>query len=95
MKVNEKTGKVVGILKVSDTDDLFVITARGVIIRQPVYQIRLIGRNTQGVKLIKLDPGDLISDITVVPSTPNINDNGGGEQSDSNELIFDNDISNN
>jgi len=95
MKVNEKTGKVVGILKVSDTDDLFVITARGVIIRQPVYQIRLIGRNTQGVKLIKLDPGDLISDITVVPSTPNINDNGDGEQSDSNELIFDNDISNN
>lgn len=95
MKVNEKTGKVVGILKVSDTDDLFVITARGVIIRQPVYQIRLIGRNTQGVKLIKLDPGDLISDITVVPSTPNINENGDGEQSDSNELIFDNDISNN
>jgi DNA gyrase subunit A len=95
MKVNEKTGKIVGILKVSDTDDLFVITARGVIIRQPVYQIRLIGRNTQGVKLIKLDPGDLISDITVVPSTPNINDNGDGEQSDSNELIFDNDISNN
>jgi DNA gyrase subunit A len=95
MKVNEKTGKVVGILKVSDTDDLFVITARGVIIRQPVYQIRLIGRNTQGVKLIKLDPGDLISDITVVPSTPNINDNGDGEESDTNELIFDNDISNN
>jgi len=95
MKVNEKTGKVVGILKVSDIDDLFVITARGVIIRQPVYQIRLIGRNTQGVKLIKLDPGDLISDITVVPSTPNINDNGDGEQPDSNELIFDNDISNN
>ena len=95
MKVNEKTGKVVGILKVSDTDDLFVITARGVIIRQPVYQIRLIGRNTQGVKLIKLDPGDLISDITVVPSTPNINENGDGEQPDSNELIFDNDISNN
>jgi len=95
MKVNEKTGKVVGILKVSDTDDLFVITARGVIIRQPVYQIRLIGRNTQGVKLIKLDPGDLISDITVVPSTPNINDNGDGEEPNSNELIFDNDISNN
>jgi DNA gyrase subunit A len=95
MKVNEKTGKVVGILKVSDIDDLFVITARGVIIRQPVYQIRLIGRNTQGVKLIKLDPGDLISDITVVPSTPNINENGDGEQPDSNELIFDNDISNN
>jgi DNA gyrase subunit A len=95
MKVNEKTGKVVGILKVSDTDDLFVITARGVIIRQPVYQIRLIGRNTQGVKLIKLDPGDLISDITVVPSTPNINENGDGEEPNSNELIFDNDISNN
>jgi len=95
MKVNDKTGKVVGILKVSDTDDLFVITARGVIIRQPVYQIRLIGRNTQGVKLIRLDPGDFISDITVVPSAPNINDNGDGESPDTSELIFDDDISSN
>ncbi|MGB9770716.1 MAG: DNA gyrase subunit A [Candidatus Kapaibacteriota bacterium] len=71
MKVTQKTGKVIGIVKVSDNDDLFVITAKGIIIRQPIAQIRLIGRNTQGVKLIKLEPGDYISDITSVPMESN------------------------
>jgi DNA gyrase subunit A len=67
MKVTPKTGKVIGIVKVTDNDDLFVITAKGIIIRQPINQIRLIGRNTQGVRLIKLEPGDYIADITAVP----------------------------
>ncbi len=67
MKITEKTGKVVGIVKVQEEDDLIVITSKGIIIRQPINSIRVIGRNTQGVKLIKLEPGDTISDITVVP----------------------------
>lgn len=67
MKITEKTGKVVGIVKVQEEDDLIVITSKGMIIRQPINSIRVIGRNTQGVKLIKLEPGDTISDITVVP----------------------------
>ncbi|ROL56955.1 DNA gyrase subunit A [Bacteroidetes/Chlorobi group bacterium Naka2016] len=74
MKVTEKTGKVIGIVKVTDNDDLFVVTSKGIIIRQPIHQIRLIGRNTQGVRLIKLEPGDNIADITAVPIESNESD---------------------
>ena len=53
-------------LEVVDTDDLMIITNKGVMIRQPVEGIRTIGRNTQGVKLLKLDDGASISSITKV-----------------------------
>ena len=44
-----------------NSDDLMLITDKGIMIRQPVEQIRTIGRNTQGVKLAKLDEGTKIS----------------------------------
>ena len=44
-----------------DGDDLMLITDQGIMIRQPVEKIRTIGRNTQGVKLAKLDEGTKIS----------------------------------
>ena len=44
-----------------DSDDLMMITDKGIMIRQPVEQIRTIGRNTQGVRLAKLDDGTQIS----------------------------------
>jgi len=58
MKVNEKTGEVIGIRKVEKTDDIVLVTTKGVINRQPVAQIRATGRATQGVRLIKLQEGD-------------------------------------
>ena len=57
---------MVAILDVIDSDDLMIITNKGVMIRQSVEQIRTIGRNTQGVKLLKLDDGTKISSITKV-----------------------------
>ena len=66
MNVTEKTGKVVGMISALDTEDLIVITTQGVLIRQQVKDIRTIGRNTQGVRLIRLDDGDSIADITIV-----------------------------
>jgi DNA gyrase subunit A len=66
MNVTEKTGKVVGLLTANDTEDLVVMTVNGILIRQSLSSIRIIGRNTQGVKLIRLDEGDLIADITTV-----------------------------
>lgn len=66
MNITEKTGKVVGILAAIDTEDLVVMTSNGILIRQPVKDIRTIGRNTQGVKLIRLDENDAIADCTVV-----------------------------
>lgn len=66
MNLTPKTGNVVRILMAVDSEDLVVMTVNGILIRQSVVNIRTIGRNTQGVKLIRLDEGDLIADITSV-----------------------------
>ena len=68
MRCTEKTGKMVKIMEVVDSDDLIIITDSGVLMRQPVVDIRTIGRVTQGVKLVKLDDGTSISSITRVIS---------------------------
>ena len=68
MRCTEKTGKMVRIMEVVDSDDLIVITDAGVLMRQPIAAIRTIGRVTQGVKLVKLDSGSSISSITRVIS---------------------------
>lgn len=66
MNITEKTGPICALLEVSDAEDLVVITVNGILIRQPVKDIRQLGRNTQGVKLIRLEEGDQIADITTV-----------------------------
>jgi DNA gyrase subunit A len=68
MRCTDKTGKMVNIMEVVDSDDLIVITDSGVLMRQPVEAIRSIGRVTQGVRLVKLDKGTNISSITRVIS---------------------------
>ena len=73
MRCTEKTGKMVNIMEVVDSDDLIVITDSGVLMRQPVAAIRTIGRVTQGVKLVKLDEGASISSITRVISEDTAN----------------------
>ena len=66
IKTTEKVGQMVSLLEVVDNDDLMIITSNGVLIRQAVSSIRSIGRNTQGVKLIRLDDGDSIAAVTRV-----------------------------
>jgi len=68
MRCTDKTGKMVNIMEVVDSDDLIVITDSGVLMRQPIADIRTIGRVTQGVRLVKLDDGANISQITRVIS---------------------------
>jgi DNA gyrase subunit A len=63
INVTEKTGKLVGLLAVEDTDDLMITCTSGVTIRMNVSKIREAGRATQGVKLINLDEGDEIAAI--------------------------------
>jgi DNA gyrase subunit A len=69
MNITSKTGKIVGILEAYDTEDLVVMTQKGITIRQSMSNIRTIGRNTQGVKLIRLDDNDDIADIASVSSS--------------------------
>jgi DNA gyrase subunit A len=64
INVTEKTGSLVGILDVSETEDLMITCKSGVTIRMPVSDISEQGRATQGVKLIRLDEGDEIAAIT-------------------------------
>ena len=66
MRTTDKVGKMVSIMEVVDSDDLIVITNKGVLMRQPISKIRTIGRVTQGVRLVKLDKGSTISSITRV-----------------------------
>jgi DNA gyrase subunit A len=64
----EKTGDVVALMEVLPEDEIMLITKGGVIIRSPVSQVRVTGRNAQGVRLVHLDEGDLVTAVArVVP----------------------------
>jgi DNA gyrase subunit A len=60
MKTTEKTGRVIGVQLVGADDQLMLITNTGKIIRLRIHDIRVIGRNTQGVRLIDLDEGERV-----------------------------------
>ena len=66
LNVTEKTGKLVGILDVTDEEDLMIINQKGVTIRMGIADLRVMGRATQGVRLIKLKDGESIASITKV-----------------------------
>ena len=66
MKTGDKTGAVVGALTVRDADEIMLITTGGQMVRIPVQGIREAGRNTMGVKLVNLDPGDKLQAIAPV-----------------------------
>jgi DNA gyrase subunit A len=60
IKVVEKGGNAVGLIQVQDEDEIVLITNGGMVIRMPARNISVLGRNTQGVKLMDLDPEDRI-----------------------------------
>src|SRR5438067_1569753 len=68
MKVTDRTGGVVGALTVRDNDELMLITNKGQMVRTRVSEIREVGRNAQGVKLINLKPGEKLQGIAPVVS---------------------------
>jgi len=66
IKTSERNGKVVGIKLVDESKDLMVITENGMAVRTRCEEIRSVGRNAQGVRLVKLDEGDKIARIAPV-----------------------------
>jgi DNA gyrase subunit A len=80
VKTSEKTGKMVAIREVLETDDIVVITTNGIVIRQHANEVRMAGRNTQGVRLIRLEAGDSISDVAAVASEEEGPLEDGGEE---------------
>jgi DNA gyrase subunit A len=68
MKATEKTGKLLAIKEVVDNDDLICVTKDGLVIRQHVKELRVMGRNTQGVRVIRLSEGDAVAAVANVPA---------------------------
>jgi DNA gyrase subunit A len=66
LNITDKTGFVVGVLDVTDKDNLMIINKSGIMIRTRVSELRVMGRNTQGVRLIRLNDDDEISSIAKI-----------------------------
>ncbi|MBQ6046037.1 MAG: DNA gyrase subunit A [Bacteroidales bacterium] len=69
LQITEKTGNLIAIANVNDDEDLMIIKRSGVTIRLKVSALRVLGRNTQGVKLIEIKGKDRIAAITRVPAS--------------------------
>ncbi|MFA7348114.1 MAG: DNA gyrase subunit A [Desulfurivibrionaceae bacterium] len=78
IKASERNGQVVGAMQVTDEDELMMITNGGKIIRMPMRDLRVIGRNTQGVRLFKLDEGEKV--VAVDRMAEIISDDEEGEE---------------
>jgi DNA gyrase subunit A len=68
ISITDKTGHLIAIKNVNDEEDLMIINRNGVIIRMKVSELRVMGRATQGVRLINLKPTDEIASVTQVPT---------------------------
>src|SRR6266699_3648333 len=81
LKRADKTGNIVALKEVLPDDELMMITKKGIMIRVPVEGIRISGRNTQGVKVMNLAPGDLVVDVARVVKEDEADD-GEGDAAD-------------
>ena len=70
MNVTSKTGALVAIAQVTDTDDLMIINSIGVMIRMSISELRVMGRATQGVRLIRLADDHYITSVAKVEKLP-------------------------
>lgn len=84
LNITDKTGTLVAIKEVTDDDDLMIITKNGIAIRIKVADLRVMGRNTQGVRLIRLNETDDIASVTRIireEEEEEVNGVGGEEES--------------
>ncbi|UCD30038.1 MAG: DNA gyrase subunit A, partial [Planctomycetota bacterium] len=80
IKTTERNGKVVAIKSVTETDEMLLISAKGIILRTDLAQVREIGRATQGVRLIRVDKDDeVVAVAKIVQEDNGPNGNGNGE----------------
>ena len=76
MNVTDKTGKVISVRQVGTDDQVVLITDGGKVIRLDVSTVRITGRNAQGVRLVKLDPGEHVRAVAGL-AEPEDDENGG------------------
>ena len=75
LNATAKNGKLVALKAVNGDEDLMIITSAGVMIRIPLEQVKIAGRNTQGVKVIRVDDKQRVSSVSVVEHEDNIEEN--------------------
>ena len=85
INVTEKTGKLIGIKTVIDADDVMIITRSGNIIRLDCKKIRVLGRATQGVKLIQIKDNDSIAAVATVENNEQKNGDNADEIQNGND----------
>lgn len=66
VKTGDKTGNLIALMEVVDSDELVIITEQGMVIRQAIKHLRVMGRNTFGVRVIRLNDGDSIADVAKI-----------------------------
>lgn len=86
MKLTEKTGNIVSIKPVSERDDLMIITDKGQVIRTKISGISLLGRNTQGVRLINVKPDETVIAIEKIIDPDEATDGSEGSGGDDGEI---------
>lgn len=89
IKCSDRNGKVVAVKEVLDDDELIMMTKRGMANRMSVNSVRIIGRSTQGVRLINLRSDDKLTSVAVVfgsrKKLTNGNGNGNGNKNNNSE----------
>jgi DNA gyrase subunit A len=80
IKTSRRNGSVVTVREVDDDVEVIIITMKGVVIRLPVRDLRTIGRNTQGVRLINVAEGDKVVDVSTVAVSEEEEETGQGEE---------------
>jgi DNA gyrase subunit A len=86
LQITDRNGRMVGALQVSMDDEVMLMSHSGVLVRTPVREISVVGRNTQGVRLIRLEEGDQLSGLDRIAGEPGagdpaIGDPDGGDSS--------------
>jgi len=82
IKASERNGPLVAIREVRNDDELMITTRQGIVIRLPIKDVSVLGRNTQGVRLINLDEGDTVGDVARIATEDDSNGDGADNGAD-------------
>ena len=80
LKISEKTGEVVNTVAVNDSDSIIITTSKGIVIRMSLKNIRVMGRAAQGVRVVKLQAGDSVTDVVEVQEVIDVGNGNGSDK---------------
>jgi DNA gyrase subunit A len=83
LQITDRNGHMVGALLVNHDDEIMLMSQNGVLVRTPVKDISIVGRNTQGVRLIRLEEGDQLSGLERIEGLAG--ENGGTDDAPADE----------